>query len=136
MTPAQTRQRPPHPLTSAPAGAEAVDLSGPQVCDDMTVEVALAVMAGARVDFLSLCDRDDQVTGSITRTRLVAVRDSSAYTDRLRLRDVLGADGPPAPPAPTTTPGAGHPARCRQPGVPSAVAREHGSALDALTLSR
>ncbi|MCA6090729.1 hypothetical protein LE181_00840 [Streptomyces sp. SCA3-4] len=102
----------------------------------MTVEVALSVMAGARVGFLFLCDRDDQITGSITRTRLVAVRDSSAYTDRLRLRDVLGADGPSAPPAPVTTPGAGHATRRRQPGAPSTVPGEHGCAPGALTLSR
>ncbi|WP_406167717.1 hypothetical protein [Streptomyces sp. NBC_00996] len=113
-----------------------MDLSGPQVCDDMTVEVALSVMVGARVGFLVLCDRDEQVTGSITRTRLVAVRDSSAYTDRLRLRDVLGADGPSAPPVTTTTPGAGHATRCRQPGAPSVIAGEHGPALGALAMSR
>ncbi|MFF7729462.1 hypothetical protein [Streptomyces sp. NPDC008001] len=59
----------------------------------MTVEVALSVMAAARVGFLFLCDRDEQVTGSVTRARLVAVRDSTAYTDRLRLRDVLCEHG-------------------------------------------
>lgn len=91
MTPVQTRQRPaPHHGT-----AEAADLSGPRVSDDMTVEMALSVMAGARVGFLLLCDRDEQITGSVTRTRLAAVRDSAAYTDRLRLRDVLAADGRP-----------------------------------------
>ncbi|MEW2510415.1 CBS domain-containing protein [Streptomyces sp. NPDC046870] len=57
--------------------------------DDMTVEVALAVMAGARVEHLTVCDGDDEVTGRVTRIRLAVVRDSSAYTDRIRLRDVL-----------------------------------------------
>ncbi|MFH8339380.1 hypothetical protein [Streptomyces sp. AM6-12] len=55
----------------------------------MTVEVALAVMAGARVEYLTVCDGDDQRTGSITRRRLAVLPDSAAYTDRIRLRHVL-----------------------------------------------
>lgn len=62
---------------------------GPRVCDDMTVEVALAVMASARVDHLTVCDGDDQSTGLVTAVRLAALRGSAAYTDRTRLRDVL-----------------------------------------------
>ncbi|WP_369175252.1 CBS domain-containing protein [Streptomyces sp. R28] len=65
------------------------DASGPRVCDDMTVEVALSLMAGARVDHLILCDGDEQSTGLITLAGLAVLRRSSAYTDRLRLRDVL-----------------------------------------------
>jgi CBS domain-containing protein len=63
--------------------------SGPRVRDDMTVEVALSLMAGARVDHLVLCDGDDQSTGLVTLARLAVLRDSPAYTDRLRLRDIL-----------------------------------------------
>ncbi|MEU6318153.1 CBS domain-containing protein [Streptomyces sp. NPDC047009] len=66
-----------------------IDGHGLRVCDDMTVEVALAVMAGARVEYLTVCDGDDQSTGLITLVRLAVLRDSSAYTDRIRLRDVL-----------------------------------------------
>jgi hypothetical protein len=55
----------------------------------MTVEVALAVMAGARVEHLTVCDGDDQSTGSVTLGRLAVLRDSATYTDRVRLRDVL-----------------------------------------------
>ncbi len=66
--------------------------SGPRVRDDMTVEVALSLMAGARVDHLVLCDGDDQSTGLITLTRLAVLRGSPTYTDRIRLRDIL--DGP------------------------------------------
>ncbi|MEW2285226.1 CBS domain-containing protein [Streptomyces sp. NPDC047841] len=55
----------------------------------MTVEVALAVMAGARVEHLTVCDGDDESTGLVTRGGLAVVRNSSAYTDRIRLRDVL-----------------------------------------------
>ncbi|WP_062645005.1 CBS domain-containing protein [Streptomyces maremycinicus] len=65
------------------------DESGPRVRDDMTVEVALSVMAGAQVDHLILCDGDDQCTGSVTRVQLAALRAGVSYTDRLRLRDVL-----------------------------------------------
>ncbi|MFJ9036999.1 CBS domain-containing protein [Streptomyces sp. NPDC102406] len=54
----------------------------------MTVEVALSVMAGARVGHLLVCDDDGRRTGLVTRARLAVVRDSSGYTDETRLRDV------------------------------------------------
>ncbi|MGW0122263.1 hypothetical protein [Streptomyces sp. NPDC003327] len=66
----------------------------------MTVEVALAVMAGARSGHLLVCDQDDQCTGLVTRAQLTTVRDGPAYTDRLRLRD-LSDDGTTGAPAPT-----------------------------------
>ncbi|NUP15841.1 MAG: CBS domain-containing protein [Streptomyces sp.] len=91
--------------------------SGPRVCDDMTVEVALSLMAGARVDHLVLCDGDEQSTGLITRARLALLRDSPTYTDRLRLRDVLHG--------PFTSPGA----------LPGALG-EHGRTSGILPLSR
>ncbi|MGC5000007.1 MULTISPECIES: hypothetical protein [unclassified Streptomyces] len=55
----------------------------------MTVEVALAVMTGARVEYLLLCDGDDECTGSVTRSELALHRDGPRYTDRVRLRDIL-----------------------------------------------
>lgn len=58
----------------------------------MTVEVALAVMSGARAEHLFLCDEDDQCTGLVTQAQLAAVRDSPSYTDVVRLRDVIDAD--------------------------------------------
>ncbi|MEV0444445.1 CBS domain-containing protein [Streptomyces spectabilis] len=76
MTPVRTQHR----------GRDAV---GPRVCDDMTVEVALSLMAGARVDHLVLCDGDEQSTGLVTLAGLAVLRGSPAYTDRLRLRDVV-----------------------------------------------
>ncbi|WP_029180639.1 CBS domain-containing protein [Streptomyces chartreusis] len=96
MTPVQTqrRQTDPCPVTVI----DGMDASGPRVRDDMTVEVALSVMAGARVEHLLLCDADDQCTGWVTRAELAVHRGSSAYTDRTRLRDVLG--GPLASPVP------------------------------------
>ncbi|MFD9392203.1 CBS domain-containing protein [Streptomyces sp. NPDC060000] len=72
------------------------DESGPRVRDDMTVEVALSVMAGARVEYLLLCDGDDQFTGSVTRVQLAVLRTGATYTDRLRLRDVPTAPFPPS----------------------------------------
>ncbi|MFJ9148522.1 CBS domain-containing protein [Streptomyces sp. NPDC102270] len=66
---------------------------GPRVSDDMTVEVALSLMAGARVDHLVLCDGDEQRTGVVTLAGLAVLRDSAAYTDRLQLREVLGLAG-------------------------------------------
>ncbi|QFZ78616.1 hypothetical protein GFH48_08485 [Streptomyces fagopyri] len=91
MTPTtpRTRRRPAD--TAATAPVDAMDVSGPRVRDDMTVEVALSVMAGARVGYLLLCDEDEQCTGALTRAQLTAVRESPAYTDRIRVRDVLGA---------------------------------------------
>ncbi|WP_217211169.1 hypothetical protein [Streptomyces sp. AC550_RSS872] len=90
--------------------------AGPRVSDDMTVEVALSVMASARVEYLLLCDGDDQCTGSITLAELAVHRGSSTYTDRIRLRDVLGG--------PFTSP------------VPRPVAvGEHGRAPGVLALS-
>ena len=94
MTPVQMLQPPAEPASALPTVAEVFGVSGLRVPDDMTVEVALSVMAGAHVEHLLLCDKDDQFTSSITRAQLAVLRDSSAYTDRVRLRDVLGAGGP------------------------------------------
>ncbi|MFF5975283.1 CBS domain-containing protein [Streptomyces sp. NPDC012769] len=69
----------------------------------MTVEVALAVMAGARTGHLLIRDDDGRCTGLVTLARLTGVRDSPASTDRLRLRDLSGDGGPLVPAtAPTT----------------------------------
>jgi CBS domain-containing protein len=79
-----------------------MEAAGPRVSDDMTVEVALSVMAGARVDCLLLCDGDDQCTGSVTLAELAVHQGRSTYTDQMRLRDVLAdrltrSAGPPSP---------------------------------------
>ncbi|AEN11028.1 MULTISPECIES: CBS domain-containing protein [unclassified Streptomyces] len=79
---------------SRPASPRSVDTAVPEVWDDMTVEVALSVMAGARVGYLLVCDGDGQCTGRVTRAQLSAVRAGSAYTDRTRLRDLTGATVP------------------------------------------
>ncbi|WP_234545262.1 CBS domain-containing protein [Streptomyces shenzhenensis] len=134
MTLVQTQ---PRPADSGPAhrtAVEVMDAAGPQVCDDMSVEVALAVMAAARTVRLVVCDQDGQCTGLVTRTELAAVRDNSDYTDRVRLRDILGDHESCTPPV-TTMAEAEHAMRTRRLGVPPVV-DEQGSALDILALSR
>ncbi|MFJ6088088.1 CBS domain-containing protein [Streptomyces sp. NPDC092369] len=90
MTLVQTQPRPANPGPVHRTPYEIVEVSGPQVWDDMSVEVALSVMAAARTGRLVVCDQDGQCTGLVTRAELTAVRDNSAYTDRVRLRDILG----------------------------------------------
>ncbi|WP_436775950.1 CBS domain-containing protein [Yinghuangia sp. YIM S09857] len=100
MKPVQTH---PDPARDAPAVlVDASYASGPRVGADMTVEVALAVMAGALAEHLLLCDEDDQCTGLVTRALLAAVRDSPSYTDDVRLRDVIDANEAFAAAAPET----------------------------------
>ncbi|MGW6834866.1 CBS domain-containing protein [Streptomyces sp. NPDC054949] len=113
---------------------DAMEAAGPQVCDDMTVEVALAVMAGAHAGHLLVCDEDGLCTGLVTRAQLAAVRDSAAYTDQIRLRAVLGDRGPFALPT-TTMAEADHAMRYRRlDALP--VIDEQGSALGILALAR
>ncbi|MEV5160811.1 CBS domain-containing protein [Streptomyces sp. NPDC053728] len=124
--------------TQATAGgdtvADAMDTTGPQVCDDMTVEVALSVMASARTGHLLVCDGSGRCTGLVTQSQLAAVRDGSAYSDRVRLRDILGDRGPFTSPV-TTMVEAGHMMRYTDvDALP--VVDEHGSALGVLALAR
>ncbi|WP_052868010.1 CBS domain-containing protein [Streptomyces niger] len=108
---------------------EAMNEAGPHVCDDMTVEVALSVMAAARTGHLLVCDADGQCTGLVIQAQLTAVRDGCAYTDRVRLRDILGASSF------TTTAEAVHATHGRRLAV-STVTAEHGSAPGVLACSR
>ncbi|MEW2630376.1 CBS domain-containing protein [Streptomyces sp. NPDC048389] len=113
---------------------DAMDAPGPQVWDDMTVEVALSVMDGARSMHLLVSDEDGRCTGLITRARLAAVRDSSADADRVRLRDVAGDPGP-FPSSLATVAEAEHAMRYRRlKAVP--VVDEHGCAVGVFTLPR
>ncbi|MGN9793240.1 CBS domain-containing protein [Streptomyces sp. OZ13] len=92
----QLKPRPVGPISGTRTAAGLVAAAGPQVradttakaWGDMTVEVALSVMAGARAGHLLICDADDQCTGSVTLAQLVAVRDSAVRTDTVRLSDV------------------------------------------------
>ncbi|SNB89831.1 Predicted transcriptional regulator containing CBS domains [Streptomyces sp. PgraA7] len=114
--------------------ADTMDSAGPQVCDDMTVEVALSVMASARTGHLLVCDGSGRCTGLVTHAQLAAVRDGAAYSDRVRLRDILGDRGPFTSPV-TTVAEAGHMMRYSQvDALP--VVDEHGSALGVFALAR
>ncbi|WP_269856332.1 CBS domain-containing protein [Streptomyces sp. RPT161] len=134
MTLVQTH---PSSADTSPMNRTAVDATeavGPQVWDAMTVEVALSLMAAARTGHLVICDEDGQCTGLVTLARLTAVRDSSRYTDRLRLRDIADGLEPFASPL-NTTAEAEHTMRHRPPGT-LPVAEEHSTAPDVLALSR
>ncbi|MFJ2592480.1 CBS domain-containing protein [Streptomyces erythrochromogenes] len=99
----------PHAAVAAPGhptADDAPETTSPQVSDDMTVEVALSVMASARARHLLVCDDDGLCTGLVTPAQLAAVRDGDAYSDRVRLRDVLGDRAPATSPV-TVTAGAG-----------------------------
>lgn len=89
MTPDPMQPVPPYPATAAPTGTLSPGL---RVDVDMTVEVAMSVMRGARADELLLCDEDDERAGLVTWTELAVFRDSPAYTDLVRLRDVVDLD--------------------------------------------
>ncbi|MEU0176503.1 CBS domain-containing protein [Streptomyces massasporeus] len=134
MTLVQTQPRPADADSVHRPAVEVMDAAGPQVCDDMSVEVALAVMAAARTVRLVVCDQDGQCTGLVTRTELAAVRDSSDYTDRVRLRDILGDHGSFASPV-TTMAEAEQAMRTRRLGVLPMV-DEQGGARGILALSR
>ncbi|MFD4867097.1 CBS domain-containing protein [Streptomyces sp. NPDC058412] len=116
------------------AVADAMEAAALQVCDDMTVEVASSVMASARAGHLLVLDEDGLCTGLVTPAQLAAVRDGDAYTDRVRLRDVLGDRGPIIP-ALTTMATAEHAMGHRRLDAPPVV-DEQGSALGVLALAR
>ncbi|MEV6742220.1 CBS domain-containing protein [Streptomyces sp. NPDC051104] len=113
---------------------DVMDAAGPQVWYDMTVEVALSVMAAARAEHLVVCDEDARCVGLVTQARLTAVRDSSGYTDRLRLGDIT--DGSELFVSPLVT------REEAEEAVPFGrlglvpVVGDHGSALGVLALSR
>ncbi|MFF1300821.1 MULTISPECIES: CBS domain-containing protein [unclassified Streptomyces] len=125
------------PASAEPTSAtvvEVMETGGPQVCDDMSVEVALSVMTAAHTGRLLVCDQDGQCTGLVTQTELTAVRDSAASTDRVRLRDILGDPGASVSPV-TAAAEAEHTMRSlRLRAVP--VVDEQGRALGVLALSR
>ncbi|ARI56338.1 MULTISPECIES: CBS domain-containing protein [unclassified Streptomyces] len=134
MTLVQMQPRPTEATAVGRTVVDAMETAGPQVYDDMTVEVALSVMASARTGHLLVCDTGSLCIGLVTHARLAAVRASAAYSDRVQLRDVLGDRGPFASPA-TTMAEAGHMMRHRDiDALP--VVDEHGSALGVLALAR
>ncbi|MEV7199418.1 CBS domain-containing protein [Streptomyces griseoluteus] len=127
-----TRSVSTRPVRDTVAGS--VDAAGPRVWYDMTVEVALSVMAAARTEYLVVCDEDGLCVGLVTQSQLTAVRDSTGYTDRLRLGDITDSNAPSVPPYATReATGNGMPFGRLGP-VP--VVAEHGDALGVLAGSR
>ncbi|EFL12783.1 CBS domain-containing protein [Streptomyces sp. C] len=130
-------QMQPRPEGTEPAHRtvhDAMKAAGLQVCDDMTVEVALSVMNSAPTGHLLVCDNDGVCTGLVTQAQLTAIRDSDAYTDRVRLREILGGRGPFASP---TTPVAEAEQAMRYGRLDALpVIDEQDSALGVLALAR
>ncbi|MFL4909428.1 CBS domain-containing protein [Streptomyces sp. MMS24-I2-30] len=127
----------PHSASATPVHkpvADAMDTAGPQVWDDMTVEVALSVMASARTGHLLVCDNDGLCTHLVTQAQLTAVRDSSAYTDRVQLRDILGDGGQVT--SPMTTMAEAEHAMPYRPLDALPVVDEQGSSLGVLAIAR
>nr|ACG60740.1 conserved hypothetical protein [Streptomyces pilosus] len=115
---------------------DVMDAAGPQVWYDMTVEVALSVMAASGAEHLVVCDEDARWVGLVTRARLTAVRDSSEYTDRLRLGDITDDSGPFISALATKGEAEDAMPHGRLGPVPVPVVDEDGSALGILALSR
>ncbi|MGW7283721.1 CBS domain-containing protein [Streptomyces sp. NPDC054844] len=128
----QARSMSARPAHSTVVGV--VDTAGPQVWYDMTVEVALSVMAAARVEHLIVCDEDGLSVGLVTQAGLTAARDSSAYTDRIRLGDLTAGCEPFVPPSAARAEAEDTLPFGRLGPVP--VIDEHGSAPGVLALSR
>ncbi|MER5257444.1 MULTISPECIES: hypothetical protein [unclassified Streptomyces] len=130
-------QMQPRPTSADPVHdtrVEARDAAGPQVCDDMSVELALSVMTAARTGRLVVCDQDGRRTGLVIRSELTAVHEDSAYTDRVLLRDIIGDHWPSISPV-TAASGAEH-VSCSRPLGALPVVEGQGSALGVLACSR
>ncbi|MEV8129067.1 CBS domain-containing protein [Streptomyces sp. NPDC085944] len=134
MTLTQTQFRPERAHRVHGTVADAMEAAGPQVWEDMTVEVALSVMAAARTGHLVVCDDDGLCTGLVTRARLRAVRDGSGYTDRTCLRDIADVVAPFTSPL-TTRAEAERAMRRRRLGALPVVDGQ-GNALGVIALSR
>ncbi|MFJ2825840.1 CBS domain-containing protein [Streptomyces toxytricini] len=134
MTLVQMQPRPVGADLAHRTAHDAKKAAGLQVCDDMTVEVALSVMNSAPAGHLLVCDNDGVCTGLVTQAQLTTIRDSDAYTDRVRLREIVGGRGPFASPT-TTVAEAEHAMRYRRlDALP--VTDGQGSALGVLALAR
>ncbi|WP_406477725.1 CBS domain-containing protein [Streptomyces platensis] len=79
---------------SGKAAGDVMTSPGPQVGDDMIVDLALSVLIGARADHLLVRDEDGRCTGLITRSQMTAHHQGSWYTEETRLRDIAYDRGP------------------------------------------
>ncbi|MFD6991760.1 hypothetical protein ACFWAJ_23230, partial [Streptomyces sp. NPDC059943] len=83
---------------------------------------------------LLVCDNDGLCTGLLTQAQLTAARDSSAYTDRIQLRDILGDRGPFTRPVSTMAEAEHTILYSQVDALP--VVDEHGSAPGVLAVAR
>ncbi len=79
---------------AASTAAEAMTSPGPQVGDDMTLDVALSVLIGAGVGHLIVRSEDGRCAGLVTRAQLTAYRSGTWYAEDTQLRDIVHDRGP------------------------------------------
>ncbi|MER7985259.1 CBS domain-containing protein [Streptomyces noursei] len=79
---------------SGKVAGDVMSSPGPQVGDDMFVDVALSLLIGARTDHLLVRDEDGRCTGLITRSQMTAHGQGSWYTEETQLRDLCYDRGP------------------------------------------
>ncbi|MGK5533253.1 CBS domain-containing protein [Streptomyces sp. URMC 129] len=82
------------PACCTRTAGDALGSVGPRVWEDMTVDVALSVLDGARVGHLIICDGDGRCTGLVTRAQLTVTAGDPWYAERTRLRDIVHDQGP------------------------------------------
>ncbi|WP_407284994.1 CBS domain-containing protein [Streptomyces sp. BP-8] len=107
---------------------------GPQVGDDMIVDLALAVLNGARAEHLLVRDEDGRCAGLITRSQMTAHRHDVWYAEETRLRDIVYDRGLFTSPAMSVRDA--ERAMRRRALCASPVIDEDGHALGVLVLSR
>ncbi|MET7619765.1 CBS domain-containing protein [Streptomyces sp. NPDC005408] len=105
---------------------------GPQVGDDMIVDVALSVLIGAGVGHVIVRGEDDRCAGLVSRGQLTAYRSGSWYAEDTRLRDIVYDRGPFTL-SETSLPAAEYAMRARSLGS-SPVVDEDGYILGVLAL--
>ncbi|SOE09060.1 CBS domain-containing protein [Streptomyces sp. 2323.1] len=116
------------------AASDVMSSPGPQVGDDMIVDVALSVLIGAGADHLLVRDEDGRCTGLITRYQMTAHHQGPWYTEETRLRDLLYDRGPFTSPLMSAHDAEG---AMRQRALrASPVIGEDGHALGVVVLSR
>ncbi|MFG3118996.1 CBS domain-containing protein [Streptomyces sp. NPDC048197] len=116
------------------AAGDVMTPPGPQVGDDMIVDLALSVLIGARADHLLVRDEDGRCTGLITRSQMAAHHHGSWYTEETRLRDLSYDRGPFTSPAMSVR--EAERAMRRRALRASPVINEDGYALGIVALSR
>ncbi|MEU4499610.1 CBS domain-containing protein [Streptomyces sp. NBC_00210] len=127
----------PQPRQTDRIGLTAADVMtshGPQVGDDMIVDVALSVLIGAGVGHVIVRGDDDRCAGLVSRAQLTAYRSGSWYSEDTRLRDIVHDRGPFTLPE-TSLPEAEYAMRARDLGA-SPVVDEDGYILGVLALTR